>query len=91
VYRSSSGLQWYKLFRILIENFLRRLSIYEELGRWDFLIIFGAFFIKLPIYLFHVWLPKAHVEAPVYGSMLLAAILLKLGGYGLIRLRAIFT
>lgn len=34
-------------------------------GGWDFIIIFGAFFIKLPIYLFHVWLPKAHVEAPV--------------------------
>jgi len=35
-------------------------------GRWDFLILFGAFFIKLPIYLFHIWLPKA----PVYGSIL---------------------
>jgi len=39
--------------------------------------MFGAFFIKLPIYLFHVWLPRAHVKAPVYGSILLAAILFK--------------
>lgn len=48
-------------------------------------IVFTGFFVKLPVYRLHVWLPKAHVEAPVYGSILLAAILLKLAGIGIIR------
>nr|QGT34619.1 NADH dehydrogenase subunit 4 [Metisotoma macnamarai] len=46
----------------------------------------GAFLVKLPMFLTHLWLPKAHVEAPVAGSMILAGVLLKLGGYGLFRL-----
>nr|YP_009462885.1 NADH dehydrogenase subunit 4 [Biomphalaria straminea]AUW35083.1 NADH dehydrogenase subunit 4 [Biomphalaria straminea] len=62
-------------------------SMYESM----YFIVYLAFLVKLPMYSCHLWLPKAHVEASLAGSMILAGILLKLGGYGLIQMNYIFS
>lgn len=64
-----------------------RLYIVNTEFSWIAMFWILGFLIKLPVYGVHLWLPKAHVEAPVRGSMVLAGVLLKLGAYGLIRVK----
>ena len=61
----------------------------NEINRQEIIFCTLAFSIKLPIYFSHLWLPKAHVEAPVSGSIILAGLILKLGGLGLLYFRFI--
>nr|YP_010610726.1 NADH dehydrogenase subunit 4 [Bathypolypus ergasticus]WAP91546.1 NADH dehydrogenase subunit 4 [Bathypolypus ergasticus] len=63
----------------------------DNMGLYWFFGLLLAFLVKLPMFFFHLWLPKAHVEAPISGSMILASVLLKLGGYGVMRFLSLFN
>nr|ALO76263.1 NADH deshydrogenase subunit 4 [Schizonycha sp. SCH01] len=97
----------YMLFYTLLASLPMMISIfyfYRNFGTLDFFFFKDsgnnfmlymcmnmAFLVKMPMYFVHLWLPKAHVEAPVAGSMILAGVMLKLGGYGLMRLMVVYS
>lgn len=74
IFIEGGNVSFFRDFRLRVES--------KVWGEFLLFVILGAFLVKSPVFIVHGWLPKAHVEAPVSGSIILAGVLLKFGGYG---------
>jgi NADH-quinone oxidoreductase subunit M len=78
-YRLQTGVYTFEISKLMT------LSLPLDMQRWVFWALFLGFAVKVPMFPFHTWLPDAHTEAPTGGSVILAAVMLKMGTYGFIR------
>jgi len=85
MYHSTGTFSYYTLFNMAGDSGFCNSAIYGNIEYIVCILLSTGFLVKLPVFVFHLWLPEAHVEAHTVGSVILAAVLLKLGLYGFIR------